>query len=296
MRYDINDIMSPNLSNNIPPSPLQITPNRAMGVDGVKVDAQSVLSSLRLRQGKGGHDLVLAYHKALQRSVLANFGGGHIQNSSITNRDHQDSSATSATTAIAATNNSKNHNSNLSTTAITNINHIKATTASAVTDMIEEFPIIHCMAHSQATLLSILALYPDVVEPSQYSPPDQHTSDQYTDDKNTGDKRNFSDSDINSDSDTDTDRDGHCDNDGGNVGDDTINDITPFHPLAHQRNIPIVRGSDDFWPTDAASHGPHLYANAINALFISQVGVTHQWTPSNTFKYLLFFHLLLFAF
>lgn len=56
-----------------------------MGVDGVKVDAQSVLSSLRLRQGKGGYDLVLAYHMALQRSVRANFGvggGGHIQDES----------------------------------------------------------------------------------------------------------------------------------------------------------------------------------------------------------------------
>ena len=252
-----------------------------MGVDGVKVDAQSVLSSLRLRQGKGGHDLVLAYHKALQRSVHDNFGGGHIQDSSAT-------SSTSGTTAIEETNNSKNHNPNPNTTAITSINNSKpaTTTTSASVDMIEEFPIIHCMAHSQATLLSILALYPDVVEPSQYVPPDQHISYQYTDDKNTDDKRNFSDNN----SDTDTDRDDYCDSaggDSGTVGDDTSNDTTPFHPLAHQRNIPIVRGSDDFWPTDAASHGPHLYANAINALFISQVGVTHQWKPSNTFLNLL---------
>jgi hypothetical protein len=69
-----------------------------------------------------------------------------------------------------------------------------------------EYPMIHCMCHSQATLLSIGALY-------------------------------------------------------------SSEDGSPK---------PIVRGSDDFWPFDAASHGPHLYANAINSILFSNIGL-HDW-------------------
>lgn len=35
--------------------------------------------------------------------------------------------------------------------------------------------------------------------------------------------------------------------------------------------MPIVRGSDDFWPSRAASHGPHLFANALNSLLITEM-------------------------
>ncbi len=63
----------------------------------------------------------------------------------------------------------------------------------------KEFPIIHCMCHSQGTLLAIAALY-------------------------------------------------SCQGD------------SPSHLR------PIIRGSDDFWPFNSASHGPHIYANAINSI------------------------------
>lgn len=42
------------------------------------------------------------------------------------------------------------------------------------------------------------------------------------------------------------------------------------------RKLPIIRGSDDFWPEDSASHGPHLYANAMNSLLFTHIGV-HDW-------------------
>ncbi len=31
-----------------------------------------------------------------------------------------------------------------------------------------------------------------------------------------------------------------------------------------------IRGSDDFYPQDTASHGPHLYSNAFNGLMIAR--------------------------
>jgi raffinose synthase len=43
---------------------------------------------------------------------------------------------------------------------------------------------------------------------------------------------------------------------------------------------PVIRGSDDFWPFDPASHGPHLYANAVNSLLISNIGI-HDWYASS---------------
>ena len=39
------------------------------------------------------------------------------------------------------------------------------------------------------------------------------------------------------------------------------------------RMRPVIRGSDDYWPTDIASHGPHIYANALNSLFLSRIGL-----------------------
>jgi len=39
------------------------------------------------------------------------------------------------------------------------------------------------------------------------------------------------------------------------------------------RSVPVVRGSDDFWPQDAGSHGPHLFANAMNSLLIANIAL-----------------------
>lgn len=36
---------------------------------------------------------------------------------------------------------------------------------------------------------------------------------------------------------------------------------------------PLIRGSDDFYPRDKGSHGPHIYANAFNGLMISCCGL-----------------------
>mmetsp|Transcript_18004 Transcript_18004/g.23702 ORF Transcript_18004/g.23702 Transcript_18004/m.23702 type:complete len:953 (+) Transcript_18004:80-2938(+) len=44
---------------------------------------------------------------------------------------------------------------------------------------------------------------------------------------------------------------------------------------------PIVRGSDDHYPRDKASHGPHLYNNAFNSLLISFVGL-QDWDMFQT--------------
>jgi raffinose synthase len=35
---------------------------------------------------------------------------------------------------------------------------------------------------------------------------------------------------------------------------------------------PVIRGSDDFYPRDAASHGTHIYANAFNSLLLAHCG------------------------
>ena len=50
------------------------------------------------------------------------------------------------------------------------------------------------------------------------------------------------------------------------------------------RRLPVLRGSDDFWPTAPASHGPHLYANAMNALFLSHMAL-HDWCSSLVITY-----------
>jgi raffinose synthase len=46
--------------------------------------------------------------------------------------------------------------------------------------------------------------------------------------------------------------------------------------------IPVVRGSDDFYPRDSASHGTHLYANAFNALFLGHSGGWQDWDMFQT--------------
>ena len=44
---------------------------------------------------------------------------------------------------------------------------------------------------------------------------------------------------------------------------------------------PVIRGSDDYWPEDAVSHGPHLYCNAMASLLFAGLGV-HDWDMFQT--------------
>jgi len=44
---------------------------------------------------------------------------------------------------------------------------------------------------------------------------------------------------------------------------------------------PVVRGSDDYYPAQDSSHGPHLYTNAYNALIMAHVGL-HDWDMFQT--------------
>ena len=48
----------------------------------------------------------------------------------------------------------------------------------------------------------------------------------------------------------------------------------PQHP-------PIVRGSDDYWPSLPASHSVHIAVNALNSLFMSYCGI-HDWDMFQT--------------
>jgi len=88
-----------------------------------------------------------------------------------------------------------------------------------------EFPIIHCMCHSQGTLLSILAVYP--------SPTDSWV----------------------------------------NPAADESTEFNFDRLEQRRRSIPVIRGSDDYWPTLPSSHTPHIFANALNSIFISYIGL-----------------------
>ncbi|KAG5175037.1 raffinose synthase or seed imbibition protein Sip1-domain-containing protein [Tribonema minus] len=50
------------------------------------------------------------------------------------------------------------------------------------------------------------------------------------------------------------------------------NEILLTLPSCYARR-PLIRGSDDFYPRDEASHGSHLYSNAFNALLIGHCGL-----------------------
>ncbi|CAN0571990.1 unnamed protein product, partial [Ectocarpus sp. 12 AP-2014] len=43
----------------------------------------------------------------------------------------------------------------------------------------------------------------------------------------------------------------------------------------------VIRGSDDFYPREDLSHGPHLYSNSFNALLLSNLGV-QDWDMFQT--------------
>ena len=174
---------------------------KSMGVDGVKVDAQSVLASLRGPRG-GGYELVSAYHSALKRSVGHMFGMSSFTPSL-------------SLPPILSPSPSSSESSGRATEGI------KDVILPLLDEVVgpQEFPVIHCMCHAQGTLLAIAPLY-----------------------------------DI----------------------DDPLNSVAD-----ESRMMPVIRGSDDFWPNDDASHGPHLYANAMNSLLMSRIGV-HDWDMFQT--------------
>ena len=177
---------------------------RDMGVDGVKVDAQALISSLKGSKG-GGYELASNYHIALKNSVGETFG--------------------------KRKENFNNYNNNDDDIR----NNIRA-------EIPIEYPVIHCMGHSQGVLLSLAALYDSL----------DHTLDD----------------------------DGGYNNNNDNISRTKTQTQTRTRTHTHTeenngraRQAPVIRGSDDFWPLDGASHGPHLYVNAFNSLLLSQIAV-----------------------
>lgn len=160
------------------------------GVDGVKVDVQSVVPLLR-HTDASSWQVTTAFHRGLQSSVGRYFGH-----------------APQAAAAVPA----------------------KEIAAG-------EFPIIHCMCHSQATLLSILALYTS--PPSLCKAPAAPVP--------VGDGA------------------------GAGAGAGVVDSRG-----GSSAAVSVVRGSDDFYPTEPLSHGPHIFVNAINSLLMSYVGL-HDW-------------------
>lgn len=53
------------------------------------------------------------------------------------------------------------------------------------------------------------------------------------------------------------------------------------HSYSDAQHRVVIRGSDDFYPREDTSHGPHLYSNAFNALLLSNLGV-QDWDMFQT--------------
>lgn len=105
-----------------------------------------------------------------------------------------------------------------------NFGHSKDSNSSITKDILE-FPIIHCMCHSQGTLLSILALYPS-------------SADTWSD-----------------------------------IAENEYRQFKFNRIEQRRRLVPIIRGSDDYWPSLSSSHAPHIFVNAINSILISYIGL-----------------------
>jgi raffinose synthase len=58
------------------------------------------------------------------------------------------------------------------------------------------------------------------------------------------------------------------------------NEILLQLPSCYGRR-PLIRGSDDFYPRDAASHGTHLYSNAFNGMLLARCGL-QDWDMFQT--------------
>ncbi|CAN0114655.1 unnamed protein product [Ectocarpus sp. 12 AP-2014] len=54
-----------------------------------------------------------------------------------------------------------------------------------------------------------------------------------------------------------------------------------FHIACVSEDRVVIRGSDDFYPREDLSHGPHLYSNSFNALLLSNLGV-QDWDMFQT--------------
>jgi len=176
------------------------------------VDAQSILPSLRSDRSSGW-EIASAYHTALQHSVGTHFSremrGEGARGVVEEGGEYRYHAAPSPFYAA-----SRDH---------------------------AEFPIIHCMCHSQGTLLSILAIYP-AHDAALDVPSTLRASEER----------------------------------GG-----TWHDFDWGSVERCRRQAPVVRGSDDFWPTLASSHGPHIFANALNSLLISFLGL-QDWDMFQT--------------
>ena len=94
----------------------------------------------------GGFELSLDFHTGLQQAVGTHFGSS----------SSSSSYTTSFTTSDAV---------DISTTTVT-IEPVNEAVTVTVTPavVVEEHPIIHCMSHSQGTLWSIAALYPNAFD------------------------------------------------------------------------------------------------------------------------------------
>eukprot|EP00600_Ochromonadales_sp_CCMP1393_P001798 CAMPEP_0174988054 /NCGR_PEP_ID=MMETSP0004_2-20121128/19901_1 /TAXON_ID=420556 /ORGANISM="Ochromonas sp., Strain CCMP1393" /LENGTH=912 /DNA_ID=CAMNT_0016241205 /DNA_START=107 /DNA_END=2842 /DNA_ORIENTATION=+ len=128
----------------------------AMGVDGVKVDAQSILPSLR-SDTYSGWEIASVFQQPCstpQANTSPNTTNNYNNNY---DHDHDNpsirySGGSSDGVSIAA--GSSLQQQQLSILHPSNVPFYPAS------DHHSEFPIIHCMCHSQGTLLSMLAIYP----------------------------------------------------------------------------------------------------------------------------------------
>jgi Raffinose synthase or seed imbibition protein Sip1 len=198
---------------------------REMGVDGVKVDAQALIASLKGSKG-GGYELASNYHTALKSSIGDIFGNKREEDGGRTvvvetkesraNIELNVEGAGNVMTGVEKKNESENEND---------------------VEVPMEYPVIHCMGHSQGVLLSLAALYDS----------------------------------LDSTLDLDISYDAHSSMIHKNTHTRTRTHIQQSNERA--RRAPVIRGSDDFWPLDDASHGPHLYVNAFNSLLLSHIAV-----------------------
>ena len=202
---------------------------RKMGVDGVKVDAQALIASLRGSKG-GGYELASNYHTALKSSVGDIFGGRRKEEEGKAAVREIDKRIESGYNVELNVDGNENIMTNMEKYEDENENENENDA-----EVPMEYPVIHCMGHSQGVLLSLAALYDSLDHTLDLDiPHNTHSSVKQT---NTHTRTRIQQSNE------------------------------------RARRAPVIRGSDDFWPLDDASHGPHLYVNAFNSLLLSHIAV-----------------------
>ena len=103
----------------------------------------------------------------------------------------------------------------------------------------EEHPIIHCMSHSRETIWAVAILYPNIHDIENNECMRCDNQKQYLHDEPSLSFLQYQKNDLHT------------------------------HPTSSSSAYvqqPVFRGSDDFWPNDPASHGPHIFTNAFNSL------------------------------